>query len=335
MCRGMLARSVLAREPGVVDNPTMNLPSHTMRRGAVRPKALRPGSRVALVAPAGPVDPERLERSLDRCRSLSLEPVVFPGARARHGYLAGADAVRLADLQAAFDDPSIDGIWALRGGYGTLRILDALDLGRQRTDPVPFIGFSDNTSIHVRHAALGVVSFHGPHPGGDFPPETADAFHRVLFLTEAPGPLVPLAGEPDPRTLAPGRVEAPLVGGNLAILASMCGGRHVLDARGRILFLEDVGEPAYRIDRMLLQLRSSGLTEGVVGLALGRFTGAPDHEAHPVAEVLAELADHLGVPAVLDLPFGHAAHNWTLPVGGVALLDADAATLTLTEAAVR
>jgi muramoyltetrapeptide carboxypeptidase len=115
----------------------------------------------------------------------------------------------------------------------------------------------------------------------------------------------------------------------------MCGGRHVLDARGRILFLEDVGEPAYRIDRMLLQLRRSGIMDGVVGLALGRFTDAPDHEAHPVAEVLAELADHLGVPAVLDLPFGHAAHNWTLPVGGVALLDADAATLTLTEAAVR
>ena len=319
----------------MADNPIMNSPSHATRHGAIRPRALGQGARVALVAPAGPVDAERLEISVGRCRALGLEPVVLPAACARHGYLAGTDAMRLADLQAAFDDPSIDGIWALRGGYGTLRILDALDLGRQRTDPIPFIGFSDNTSIHARHAAMGVISFHGPHPGGDFPPETAEAFRRVLFSTEPPGPLTARAGEPAPCVLAPGRVEAPLVGGNLAILASMCGGRHAIDARDRILFLEDVGEPAYRIDRMLLQLRRSGLMEGVAGLALGRFTEAPDQEKHPVADVLAELSDDLGVPTLADLPFGHTEHNWTLPVGGTALLDADAATLTLTEPSVR
>jgi muramoyltetrapeptide carboxypeptidase len=264
-----------------------------------------------------------------------LEPVVFPAAGARHRYLAGSDELRLADLQAAFDDPSIDGIWALRGGYGTLRILDALDLGRQRKDPIPFIGFSDNTSIHVRHAALGVISFHGPHPGGDFPRETEEAFRRVLFSPEAPGPLTARAGDPPSRALVPGRVEAPLVGGNLAILASLCGTRHALNARDCILFLEDVGEPAYRVDRMLLQLHGAGITEGVVGLALGRFTETPEVDEHPVVEALAEFAERLGVPAVRDLPFGHVEHNWTLPVGGAALLDAEAATLTLTEAAVR
>jgi muramoyltetrapeptide carboxypeptidase len=290
---------------------------------------------VALVAPAGPVAPERIEASAERCRALGLEPVVFPGAGARHRYLAGADALRLADLQAAFSDPVIDGVWALRGGYGTLRILDALNLGRQRADPIPFIGFSDNTSLHVRHAAMGVVSFHGPHPGGDFPPETEEVFRRVLFTPEAAGALALRAGDPPPRQLRPGRVEAPLVGGNLAILASMCGTPQALDARGCILFLEDVGEPAYRVDRMLLQLHGAGVTEGVVGLALGRFTETPDADVHPVADVHAELAERLGVPAVADLPFGHLEHNWTLPVGGVALLDGDAASLALTEPAVR
>lgn len=287
------------------------------------------------MAPAGPVDEERLERSQERCRALDLEPVVFPAARARHRYLAGTDALRLEDLQSAFDAPDVDAVWALRGGYGTLRILDALDLGRQRRDPIPFIGFSDNTSIHVRHAALGVVSFHGPHPGGPFPSDTERAFRQVLFHPEAPGLVRAAACDPAPRSLGPGRVSGPLVGGNLAILASLCGTRHSLDARGCILFLEDVDEPAYRVDRMLNQLRESGVLEGILGLAFGRFTSVPDGAPHAVADVLAEMASRLEVPAVMDLPFGHVDHNWTLPVGATALLDGDAAELALTEGAVR
>jgi muramoyltetrapeptide carboxypeptidase len=307
---------------------------HATRPGAARPRALRAGSRVALVAPAGPVDAERLERSQERCRALGLEPVVFPGAGERHRYMAGADAVRLADLQNAFDDPSIDAVWALRGGYGTLRILDALDLGRQRSDAIPFIGFSDNTSIHARHAALGVVSFHGPHPGGDFPPETEASFRRVLFETEPAGAIRARTRDPQPRALVPGSAQGPLVGGNLALVASLCGTRYEIAAMGCILFLEDVGEPAYRVDRMLQQLRSCGVLEGVRGLAFGRFTGSPE-DGHPVGDVLAELAESLGVPAVADLPFGHTEHNSTLPVGGSARLVADGAILELTEPAVR
>lgn len=313
----------------------MPSPHGATRAVALKPRLLVPGSRVALVAPAGPVDAKRLERSAERCRIEGLEPVVFPGAAGRHGYLAGTDAERLGDLQVAFDDPHIDGVWALRGGYGTLRILDELDLRRQREDPIPFIGFSDNTAIHARHAALGVVSFHGPHPGGDFPLETEESFRRVLMSTDAAGPLRAREGDPAPRALVPGRVEAPLVGGNLAILASMCGGPYALDANGCILFLEDVAEPAYKLDRMLLQLRRSGLTAGVVGLALGRFTDTPDAKDHPPDDVLAEFARRLGVPAVVDLPFGHVEHNATLPVGCAALLDADAASMVLTEPAVR
>lgn len=309
--------------------------SRGARAPAIRPRAFRSGSRVALVAPAGPVDPPRVELAADRCRALGLEPVVFPAARGKYRYMAGPDSARLADLQAAFDDGSIDGVWALRGGYGTLRILDDLDLRRQLENPIPFIGFSDNTSIHARHAALGVVSFYGPHPSGEFPAETEAAFRRVLFTSDAPGALTCRSGDPVPRTLVPGRVEAPLVGGNLALLAAMCGTPYALDARGCILFLEDVGEPAYRLDRLLLQLQAAGVTRGVVGLALGRFTGSPDEDEHPVGEVLAEAAERLGVPAVVDLPFGHVEHNCTLPVGGVALLDGETATLALTEGAVR
>jgi len=313
----------------------MNSHSHATRGPAIRPRALVPGSRVALVAPAGPVDEKRIEAAAQRCRMEGLVPLVFPAAGASHRYMAGTDAERLGDLQVAFDDPSVDAVWALRGGYGTQRLLEDLDLRRQLSDPIPFIGFSDNTTIHARHFELGVVSFHGPHPGKNFPLETEEAFRRALFSDAAPIPVEPRPTDPQPRTLVAGRAEGPLVGGNLAILASMCGTRHQLDARGCILFLEDLGEPAYRWDRMLVQLRRAGVTEGIAGLALGRFTEQPDADAYPVEDTLAELAALLGVPTVIDLPFGHVDHNVTLPVGVPALLDADAATLVLTEAGVR
>ena len=308
----------------------MNGPSSATQ--AARPRALAPAARVALVAPAGPVDGARIAASEQRCRELELEPVVFPSASRRERYLAGTDAERLADLQGAFDDPGIDAVWALRGGYGTLRILERLSLERQHRDPVPFIGFSDNTSLHVRHAELGVVSFHGPHPAGERSPEADAWFRRVLFHAEPAGALPRMAGA-EPRCLAPGIAEGPLVGGNLAILAAMCGAAHAPRARGAIFFLEDVGEPAYKVDRMLLQLERSGVLEGVAALAFGRFT-----EGDPAPEILCvlrEVSERLGVPAVADLPFGHVPENLVLPVGVRARLDAASTELTLVEPAVR
>ena len=299
-----------------------------------RPVALGPGSRVALVAPAGPMAEGRIEASIERCRALGLEPLVYPGAAGRHRFLAGTDEQRLADLQTAFDDPTVDAVWALRGGYGTMRVLAKLDLARQRKAPIPFIGFSDNTTIHARHAALGVVSFHGPHPGADFPPETEASFVRALFGAEPAGSLEPRPRDPAPRTLAGGRAEGRLIGGNLSLLASLCGSADAVSARDAILFLEDVGEPAYRVDRMLHQLERAGVTDGVRALAFGRFTEPPDEELHPVADALREFAERLRVPAVVDLPFGHVEHNCTLPIGVLARLDADAATLSIMEPAV-
>ncbi len=300
----------------------------------LRPRALGPGARVALVAPAGPLQPGVLDKAADRCRKLGLEPVAYPAATRRQGYLAGSDAERLADLQAAFDEPSTDAVWALRGGYGTLRILDDLDLARQRRAPIPFIGFSDNTNLHALHARAGVLSFHGPHPGADFPTGTEASFRAALFSARPPGPLPLRPEDPVPHALREGSARGRLIGGNLAILASLCGSRHSVSARGRILFLEDVGEPAYRVDRMLHQLLRAGALDGVSGLACGRFTGVREG-VDDITAVLTEFAFRLGVPAVANLPFGHTEHNCTLPVLADARLDADAATLAVTEPVVR
>jgi muramoyltetrapeptide carboxypeptidase len=299
-----------------------------------RPPALRAGARVALIAPAGPVTPERLELSIERSRSLGLEPIPFPGAVQQQGYLAGSDAQRLSDLQNALDDDAIDAVWALRGGFGTTRILRRLDLSRACARPKPFIGFSDNTAVHAVLARHGLVSFHGPHPGGEFPAPTEQAFKQVLFHSEPAGLLPLRASDPPPRTLMSGCAEGPLIGGNLAMLAALCGTFASIHARGRILFFEDVGEAPYRLDRMLVQLRDAGVLDGVRGLALGQFTETAQ-ETDQVESVLREFAEFVGVPAVLGLPIGHVEHNWTLPLLVQARLDAGAATLTITEAAVR
>lgn len=311
------------------------MPEPAGTEGALRPRAFSPGARVALVAPGGPLEPERLETSQRRCSHLGLEPVLFPSARGRSGFLSASDAERLADLQDAFDDPEIDAVWALRGGYGAIRIVDRLSLERQQRDPIPFIGFSDNTVFHVAHAKIGVVSFHGPHPGGEFPAATEAAFRRVLFAGDSPDPPVIEGSAAVAGTLAGGTAEGPLWGGNLATLASLCGSASPLSADGRILCLEDIGEPAYRIDRMWVQLERAGVFRGVRGIALGGFTGSPAGEEEAVRTVLRERIRELGVPVVADLPFGHMAWNVTLPIGVRARVNGRKGTLEILQRAVQ
>jgi muramoyltetrapeptide carboxypeptidase len=301
------------------------------RHGMIRPPRLRPGTRVALVAPAGPVAEERVTIALDRCDRFGLVPVLGQYARGRHaGYLAGTDDERLADLDWALSTPDVDAVWALRGGYGTMRLLERANLAGLRDHPRAYIGFSDNTAIHLALHARRVTSFHAPHAGGDLTSLAERAFERVLFHDEPAGVLE----VPDDRpslTLRAGIAEGPLVGGNLAILAAMAGTPAPLRARGAIVFVEDVGEASYRLDRAWTQLLLSEALEGVAGLAFGRFSDCGGSE---LLDLLRAFADERGVPAVAELPIGHEPDNWTLPMGIHARLDASAATLALLESAV-
>jgi muramoyltetrapeptide carboxypeptidase len=304
-----------------------------VRDPVMRPPHLRSGARVALVSPAGPISDARLASALDTCARLGLDAVVGGAALRRHGYLAGEDAERAADLNAVLADPSIDAVWALRGGYGTMRILDALRFGPLEAQPKAFIGFSDNTAIHLALARDGIVCFHGPHAGGAFPPFTEQCFRSVLFSAEAAGTLPVPAGSPM-TAVVPGTAEGRLAGGNLSLLAALCGTPWALDARGAILFLEEVGEPTYRIDRALTQLRLAGTLEGIAGLVLGQFTERrPSDNDLILEEVLAAFATDLDVPCIAGAPIGHVDDNWCLPVGVRARLDAAAGTLSLLEPA--
>lgn len=293
-----------------------------------RPPPLGAGARVALVAPAGPLrGPDDVARGEANARSLGWEPVVGPHALRRAGYLAGDDAVRLADVQRAIDDPAVDGVWCLRGGYGTMRLLPELDLARFARRPKALVGFSDITALHAAVGLAGVVSYHGPVARGALPEFSRRSLHAAVAAHADP-----CGHAPDARPLRGGAAAGVLAGGNLALLAALVGTPWMPDLRGAILVLEDVHEAAYRVDRMLRQLRLAGALDGVRALAVGQFTDVPAEpagETRPLDDVLAELADELRVPCLAGLPVGHVDEQWTLPLGAPAALDADAGTLAV------
>lgn len=298
--------------------------------GLIRPQRLHAGARVALVAPAGPMAEERIAVALERCHRFGLEPVLGAAARGRfRGYLAGTDDDRRSDLRRAFADPGIDAVWALRGGYGTMRLLAELDLSQLAAAPRAFIGFSDNTAVHLALHARGVVSFHGPHAGGESTDLAERALQQVLWNDEPAG-VLPLPAARPAVVLAGGSAEGPLIGGNLSLLAAMCGTPAAPRADGAILFVEDIGEEAYRLDRAWTQLELAGVLDGVAGVALGRFTDCGED----VMELLQLLTARLGVPTLAELPIGHEPDNWTLPLGVRARLDAGSGTLEILEPAV-
>ncbi|HEX5387411.1 MAG TPA: LD-carboxypeptidase [Gemmatimonadales bacterium] len=315
-------------------------------KAVIRPPRLAAGCRVALIAPSGPL-PERDDhaRAAELCRALGYEPVPGPNAARRHGYLAGTDAERLADLNAALGDGSIDAVWCLRGGYGLTRILDGVDFAALARRPKPVVGFSDvSVLLNAITGETRVVAFHGPtarQPLGAF---TRRHFERVLGSAEPAGRLERVPPPPDvlapraPRiaTLRGGRAEGPLAGGNLSLLQCLVGTRWFPDLAGALLFLEDVGEELYRIDRMLSHLRLAGVLAGVAGVVVGQFTEMPraSDGGLDLDDVLEHYLAPLGVPVARGFPIGHMDEQWTLPLGVRARLDADAGELALLDPAV-
>jgi len=314
----------------------------------VPPPRLRAGSRIALVAPAGPLsERDDLSRAAELCRALGYEPVPGTHALDRHGYLAGTDAARLADLNAALADPAIDAIWCLRGGYGVTRILDDVDVESFTRRPRPVIGYSDITALLLAlHRATGIATFHGPMSRAPLTGFSRAHFERVIATASPAGRLGRLpapAGVLVPRsprivTLRGGVSEGPLAGGNLSLLLALAGTRHFPSLTGAIFFIEDVGEDLYRIDRLLAQLRMMGALEELAGVMVGQFTdmrrGAGDGGALAFDEVLDTYLGPIGVPVAAGFPIGHVDDQWTLPIGVRARLDASAGEVDLLESAV-
>lgn len=303
----------------------------------ITPKPLFPGARVALVCASSAVPEDRLEPAVATVRALGLEPAVYPSCyfANRHGYLAATDEQRAADINAAFADDSIDGVLSIRGGYGAHRILPLLDWDAIRAHPKYFSGYSDVTALHTAfNQDCGFVTYHTVMPSTEYykplDDYSLDWLKRALF-----GALAGPAANPDGRpleTLVPGKAEGPLCGGNLSLLAASLGTPWEIDTRGKLLFLEDIGEKTYRVDGMLTQLRNAGKFADCAGVLLGYWTDCvPEYpeKTLQLPEIFAELIAPAGKPAVMGLACGHSLPTLSLPLGGMAALDADAGTLEL------
>lgn len=316
----------------------------------LKPRRLAAGQTIGLVAPsAAPNEADRVRFAMETIASLGFR--VRPGAHLldRDGYLAGADAARAADLNAMFAADDVDAVWCVRGGYGASRLLPLLDYDLVRRNPKALIGYSDITALHMAlHTQAGLVSFHGPVAWRALTSYTLAELRQVLCATDVPvrvGAPPPferregqVEGENRVTTLQPGKARGRLLGGNLCLMAHLTGTPYAPDLRGAILFLEDVDEQLYRIDRYLTQLWLAGALAGVAAVAFGKFTRCEPSpffiQNRPLEDILAERCRALGVPAVAGLMIGHVDDQTTLPIGCLAELDADAGTLTLLEAGV-
>lgn len=287
---------------------------------------------MALVAPSGPVRPEGLAAAVREVKRRGFRAAVDASVLAHDGYLAGDDARRARELTDAFRDPDVDAVLCLRGGYGVMRLLPAIDADLLRRHPKPVVGFSDVTALHAVAAQAGVVSIHGAMLGARPSPARAALDSLWRMLTD-PRPAGAVSG-PAVRALGRGRARGPLVGGCLALVVSLLGTPWQLDTRGAVLLLEDVDEPAYRIDRMLVHLGLAGAFDEVRGVVVGAFERAAADERAGIRRAVTDVLGVLGVPVLYDFPAGHVRRNLALPLGATVEIDASRRRLVCLEGAV-
>ncbi len=294
---------------------------------------LHPGARIAVVAPAGPFHPERLASGMATLQHWGYVPVPMANLQATHRYLAGTTEQRHADLRHALTAPDLDAVWFARGGYGTFAALQNLpwDLVQAR----PVLGFSDATALLIALQQRGLPAIHAPVLQGLADPvqwttpgavlidsQSRDALR--LALQSGSWPSLPGRQVAGPAAdLSQGRHRGPVTGGNLAVLASLCGTPEQLDAHGKIVVLEELNEPPYRLDRLLSQLRLSGALDGCVGICFGDLQDCePKDGAFSALDVAGEVLEPLGIPILAGLPVGHGSRNFAFPLGKTAELTA-------------
>ena len=295
----------------------------------IKPAALQTGATIGIVAPASPFQKDELERGLEILRHMGFRVRLADGLFDVHGYLAGEDERRAAQLLDMFRDATVDAILCARGGYGCMRILPLLDYGLIRRNPKAFVGFSDITALHQAFCMQsGMATFHGPVV---CTLSSDEDLSRSSLLEALSGQLPAAVSGAQMRSILPGMAEGRLVGGNLTILCHLLGTPFANSFDGCILFIEDCGEALYRIDRMLTQMKLSGCLDGLAGIMLGSFKDC-GAEAD-ICNLVVQLFEEREIPIVAGLPAGHAKRNITLPLGIHVRLDAEKAELIFLESA--
>lgn len=321
-------------------------PSPPGARPAVKPPRLKPGDTVGLVIPSSAQwDPMAVDILLDSLKVLGVKGKLGQHVFDRRGYFAGRDEDRAKDLNAMFADPEVDAIHCIRGGWGAARLLPLLDWDTIARHPKILVGYSDITALLLSlHARTGLVTFHGPNGSSAWNTFNVDWMKRVLWngdavvfdnAREADDTLVPVKNRT--RTITPGKARGRLLGGNLTVFTAIVGSPYLPDFKDSILFVEDVQEAPYRLDRMFTQLKLAGILGQVRGVVWGTCDKCDPGEGFGSLTILDVLNDHLkplGVPAFYGSMIGHVDRQFTLPLGVQVELDADAGTLTMLESAV-
>lgn len=298
------------------------------------PKRLKKGDTVGIIAPSSPPNQENLQKALPFLEELGLKIKLGKSVDAAHGYLAGTDDERLADLHAMFEDPEVSGIICAGGGYGAARYADRIDYAMIMENPKVFWGYSDITFLHT---AIGeyaeMVTFHGPMLASDVgKPEFHERSGRMfgqlfepfeLHYTEEVAPL---------ETIVGGIAQGELVGGNLSLIRSAVGTKFDLDVKGKILLIEDIDEEPYEVDEILNQLRLARKFEEAAGIVIGDFKNASPKKRKPsltLDQVFNDYFSDLKIPVVKGFKIGHCEPHFSVPLGALARLDGDAKTLTI------
>ena len=312
----------------------------------IKPKRLAQGDTIGVIAPASGLSSEDFDKALQNLADLGFKTKVGKYARRKTGFLAGTDKERLEDLHWAFSDSDVDAVWCVRGGYGISRLLPAVDYNLIKKNPKIFVGYSDVTALHLAISQnCNLVTFHGPVAASNFSDYT-----KIHAINALMNPSAPYKIELSPdnaakesnlfktEVIVKGKCRGKLVGGNLSLLSALAGTPYALrNPKGKILFMEDVGEQPYRIDRMLTQLRQSVDLRQFAGIALGVFEDCNPRDAassQSLIEVLKDRLGDLGIPVIYGLSFGHIRDQFTLPVGIEAELDTADATVTFLESGV-
>jgi muramoyltetrapeptide carboxypeptidase len=311
----------------------------------ILPKALKPGDTVGLITPSSYVsDPDELAFAKTFCEFFQLKWKLGKNVGQRYGYLAGTPQQRVDDLHAMFSDPGIQGVFCIRGGYGSAQMLDHLDYDLIRRNPKVFLGYSDITALHTAIGKrTGLVTFHGPVSLSHLTDWSQKHLQSAIFQTKPMGKVTnppesnPLRPGHTMRTVRGGATRGALVGGNLTLLSTTLGTPFEVETTGRILLMEDIGEDIYRIDRMFTQLKLAGKLKAAAGIVVGECKDCPPpgHDsAFSLGEVIDYLLGDLGIPVLYGLSFGHTIDQVTLPLGVTASLDADKQMVVVEEAGV-
>jgi len=307
----------------------------------IKPKHLKKGHRIALIAPSSPVSEEKLLMSIESVEFLGLEPILFPSCKMKYGYLSGPDASRAEDINKAFSDPSVDGIFCIRGGYGVNRLLNLLDYEMIKRNPKILLGYSDITGLHIVLNKICILTtIHYPMPTRGW--NNLDSLYTKIlkdniFSCEPVGTAPMVEGEPI-EIINQGTAEGATTGGNLSLLVATLGSPYEIDTRGKILFIEDVDEKHYRLDKNLTALALAGKFRDCAGIVLCTWADCGDTDLESednltLSQIFNDIIKPFNKPTINNFRAGHIYPHITIPMGVMARLEAENGTVTFLEAA--